>query len=61
MGKGEATKTFISKLGEKERAQRVKKRFSLLPHALLCEHMHKTIESFPKMGRPPVAGLLRFQ
>lgn len=41
--------------------KRVKKRFAFLPHALLCEHMHESIESFQKMGRPPVAGLLQFQ
>lgn len=46
--------------GGKRGVERVKKRFSFLPHALLCEHMHKSIESFQKMGRPPVAGLLQF-
>lgn len=39
----------------------VKKKFAFLPHALLCEHMHKSIESFQKRGRAPVAGLLQFQ
>lgn len=60
MGKG-GDKDFHLSVEREKRASRVKKRFSFLPHALLCEHMHKSIESFQKMGRPPVAGLLQFQ